>query len=81
MVMMEEGRCVAYLIQGKLTPFCFTEDIMTENFITKIRIDERKAKALISAEAIENTSASILNNGYMMRCLRERALEVCNRER
>lgn len=33
--------------QGKPTPFCFTEDIMPENFITKLRIEDRKAKVLV----------------------------------
>jgi hypothetical protein len=57
------GSLCGIFVQGKLTPFCFTEDILPENFIETIRIEERKASAL-SAEAIQNTSASIFRHNY-----------------
>jgi hypothetical protein len=49
--------------QGKLTPFCFAEEILPENFVETIRIEERKAEAL-SAEAIQNASSSIFRHNY-----------------
>jgi hypothetical protein len=49
--------------EGRLTPYSFIQDVLPENFIESVYVEERKANAL-SAEAIQNASATIFRHNY-----------------